>query len=403
MILPVIKIALRALARNKVRSALTMLGIIIGVASVIAMVSLGQGAQHQVQDQISSMGTNMLIVSAGSQRSGGVRAGSGTASTITVEDVEAIRQAPAVAAVSPSVSAPVTLVFGNQNWTTRAEGVAPQYLSIRNRSVSSGEFFTGADVRSAARVAVIGQTVADELFGGMDSIGQTIRVRNLPFRVVGVLAAKGQSSFGQDQDDTVLIPYTTAMKKLLSTTYVPTVYVSATDQQATYQAEDQVNGILRQRHSSRSAQDADFNVRNLTDIAQTAEETTKVMTMLLGSIAGVSLLVGGIGIMNIMLVSVTERTREIGIRMAVGARSKAVQNQFLIEALVLGLVGGVAGVVFGVGISLLLSKVFHWPGLISPASIVVSGLFSMAIGVFFGFYPARKAANLDPIEALRFE
>ena len=403
MILPVIKIALRALARNKVRSALTMLGIIIGVASVIAMVSLGQGAQKQVQDQISSMGTNMLIVSAGSQRSGGVRAGSGTASTITIEDVDAIRQAAAVAAVSPSVSAPVTLVAGNQNWTTRAEGVAPQYLAIRNRSVSSGDFFSGSDVRSAARVAVIGQTVSDQLFGGMDAVGQTIRVRNLPFRVVGVLAAKGQSSFGQDQDDTVLIPYTTAMKKLLSTTYVPTVYVSATDQQTTYQAEDQVNEILRQRHSSRSAQDADFNVRNLTDIAETAEQTTKVLTMLLGSIAGVSLLVGGIGIMNIMLVSVTERTREIGIRMAVGARSKAVQNQFLIESLVLGLVGGVAGVVFGVGISLLLSNVFHWPGLISPASIVVSALFSMAIGVFFGFYPARKAANLDPIEALRFE
>ena len=403
MILPVIKIALRALARNKVRSALTMLGIIIGVASVIAMVSLGQGAQKQVQDQISSMGTNMLIVSAGSQRSGGVRAGSGTASTITIEDVDAIRQAAGVAAVSPSVSAPVTLVAGNQNWTTRAEGVAPQYLAIRNRSISSGDFFSGADVRSAARVAVIGQTVSDQLFGGMDAVGQTIRVRNLSFRVVGVLAAKGQSSFGQDQDDTVLIPYTTAMKKLLSTTYVPTVYVSATDQQTTYQAEDQVNEILRQRHSSRSAQDADFNVRNLTDIAETAEQTTKVLTMLLGSIAGVSLLVGGIGIMNIMLVSVTERTREIGIRMAVGARSKAVQNQFLIESLVLGLVGGVAGVVFGVGISLLLSNVFHWPGLISPASIVVSALFSMAIGVFFGFYPARKAANLDPIEALRFE
>jgi putative ABC transport system permease protein len=264
--------------------------------------------------------------------------------------------------------------------------------------MASGDFFSGADVRSAARVAVIGQTVSDQLFGGMDPVGQTIRVRNLAFRVVGVLTAKGQSSFGQDQDDTVLIPYTTAMKKLLATTYVPTIYVAAADQKATYQAEEQINSILQQRHKT-----DDFNVRNLTDIAETAEQTTKIMTMLLGSIAGVSLLVGGIGIMNIMLVSVTERTREIGIRMAVGARSKAVQNQFLIESLVLGLAGGLAGVVIGVGISLLLSNVFHWPGLISPMSIVVSALFSMAIGVFFGYYPAKKAANLDPIEALRFE
>lgn len=403
MILPVIKIALRALARNKVRSALTMLGIIIGVASVIAMVSLGQGAQKQVQDQISSMGTNMLIVSAGSQRSGGVRGGSGTASTITLDDVEAIRQASSVAAVSPSVSASVTLVAGNQNWTTRAEGVAPSYLQIRNRSVAAGDFFTNADVRSAARVAVVGQTIVDQVFGGSDPVGQMIRVRNLPFRVVGVLTAKGQSSFGQDQDDTVLVPYTTAMKKLLSTTYVPTVYVSASDEKATYTAEEQINGILKQRHNSHTSQDADFNVRNLTDVAETAEQTTKIMTMLLGSIAGVSLLVGGIGIMNIMLVSVTERTREIGIRMAVGARSKVVQNQFLIEALVLGLLGGLIGVTVGVGISLVLSQVFHWPGLISPASILVSGLFSMAIGVFFGYYPAKKAANLDPIDALRFE
>src|SRR4051812_25986469 len=277
MILPVIKIALRALARNKVRSALTMLGIIIGVASVIAMVSLGQGAQKQVQDQISSMGTNLLIVSAGSQRTGGVRAGGGTASTITLEDVDAIRQAPSVSAVSPGVTAPVTLVAGNQNWTTRAEGVAPSYLGIRNRAVSEGAFFTEGDVRSAARVAVIGRTVADQLQLGSDAVGQMIRVRNLPFRVIGVLEAKGQSSFGQDQDDTVLIPYTTAMKKLLSTTYVPTVYVSAVDSKSTSQAEAQTNDILAQRHSTHRGQDADFNVRNLTDIAEAAESTTRVM------------------------------------------------------------------------------------------------------------------------------
>jgi putative ABC transport system permease protein len=399
----VIKIALRALARNKVRSALTMLGIIIGVASVIAMVSLGQGAQRQVQDQISSMGTNMLIVSAGSQRSGGVRGGAGSASTIILDDVEAMTQAPAVASVSPSVTAGVTLVFGNQNWTTRAEGVAPSYLEIRNRSLSAGEFFSPADIRSAARVAVVGQTVVEQLFAGGDPIGQTIRLRNLPFRIVGVLTAKGQSSWGQDQDDIVLVPYTAAMKKLLSTTYVPTAYVSAIDEPSTFQAEKQIGALLRERHNIRPGQEDDFSVRNLTDVAEAAQATTRVMTLLLGSIAGVSLLVGGIGIMNIMLVSVTERTREIGIRMAVGARSKVVQNQFLIESVVLGLAGGLIGILGGVGLSLLLSRVFEWPTLVSPAAVVLSAVFSIAIGVFFGYYPARRAAALDPIEALRFE
>jgi putative ABC transport system permease protein len=399
----IIKIALRALARNKVRSALTMLGIIIGVASVIAMVSLGQGAQRQVQDQISSMGTNMLIVSAGSQRSGGVRGGSGSASSITVEDVAAISQAPAVTSVSPSVGTSVTLVSGNQNWTTRAEGVGTSYLDIRNRSVNSGEFFSPSDIRSAARVAIVGQTVADQLFAGADPIGQTIRLRNLAFRVKGVLTAKGQTSFGQDQDDTVLIPYTTAMKKLLATNYVSSVYVSARDEKATFEAEQQIAALLRERHNIRAGQEDDFNVRNLTDIAEAAQATTQVMTMLLGSIAGVSLLVGGIGIMNIMLVSVTERTREIGIRMAVGARSNAVQNQFLIESLVLGLVGGAIGIVAGVGVSLLLSSVFNWPTLVSPVAVATSAVFSMAIGVFFGYYPAKRAASLDPIDALRFE
>ena len=404
MILPVVKMAFSALARNKVRSALTMLGIIIGVASVITMVSLGQGAQIQVQDQISSMGTNLLIVSAGSQRqSGGVRAGGGTASTITLDDVAALRQAPSVSAVSPGVSTSVTLVAGNQNWTTRAEGVAPTYPAIRNRAVAAGTFFTDSDVRSAARVAVVGQTVVDQLMLGSEAVGQMVRVRNLPFRIVGVLASKGQSSFGQDQDDTVLIPYTTAMKKLLSATYVPTVYVSAADPEATSKAEAQINDILQQRHKKQPGQDPDFNVRNLTDVADAAESTTRVMTLLLGGIAGVSLLVGGIGIMNIMLVSVTERTREIGIRMAVGARSSAVQNQFLIESLALGLAGGVIGILLGCGVSLLVSKIAAWPSAISPLSVIVSAIFSMAIGVFFGYYPARKAANLDPIEALRFE
>ncbi len=403
-LMPVVKIALRALARNKVRSALTMLGIIIGVGSVIAMVSLGQGAQKQVQDQISAMGTNMLIVSAGSQKSGGVRGGAGTNTTLTPDDLDAIeREAPAVSAVSPSVGTSVQLIFGNQNWTTRAEGVGLSYPQIRNRGVASGDFFTQGDIRTAARVAIVGQTVADQLFPGVEPVGQTLRVRNLPFRVIGVLERKGQTQFGQDQDDTLLIPYTTAMKKLLATTYVQTGYVSALTPKATFEAESQITELLRKRHNIRPGQDDDFSVRNLTDIADAAEQTTGVMTMLLGSIAGVSLLVGGIGIMNIMLVSVTERTREIGIRMAVGARSKHVQNQFLIESLVLGLAGGLIGILTGVGIAFALSKAFNWPSLISPVAVVVSAVFSMAIGVFFGYYPARKAAALDPIEALRFE
>ena len=401
---PIVRIALRALVRNKARSFLTALGIIIGVGSVIAMVSLGQGAQQQVEQQISSMGTNMLIVSSGGQRTGGVRGAMGSGTALTPEDVEAIaREAPAVRAVSPSVTASVTVVFGNQNWTTRAEGVGEAYPSIRNWTIGSGGFFSPAEVRTAARVAVIGRTVADQLFPGMDPVGQMIRVRNLPFRVVGVLHPKGQSQFGQDQDDTLLIPYTAAMKKLLSITHIPNAYVSATSSEATFVAQDQIGQLLRQRHGLRAGEEDDFSVRNLTDIADMATQTTGVMTLLLGSIAGVSLIVGGIGIMNIMLVSVTERTREIGIRMAVGARARHVRMQFLIESMVLGLAGGVAGIVAGVGLSFLLSLAFGWPQFISVISILASVVFSVAVGVFFGYYPARKAASLDPIEALRYE
>ena len=404
MIGPVLKIALRALARNKARSALTMLGIVIGVGSVIAMVSLGQGAQQQVKQQISSMGSNLLIVTAGSRTSGGVRGGIGTATRLTPEDAEAIlRDTTTVAAISPGVNSSATVVFGNQNWTTRAEGVGVDYLQIRGRAIAAGDFFTEADTRSAARVAVIGQTIATELFGGGDPVGQTIRVRNLPFRVVGTLVAKGQSSMGQDQDDILLMPYTTVMKKMQSTTFISTIYVSAVSEQATAQAEGEIAALMRARHSIRAGQDDDFTVRNLTDIAEAAEQSSQVMTMLLGGIAAVSLLVGGIGIMNIMLVSVTERTREIGIRMAVGAKTGHVQNQFLIESLVLGLLGGLGGILMGVAVSYGVSVGFGWPQSISPVAVVVSVLFSMGIGVFFGYYPAKKAAALDPIEALRFE
>ena len=404
MIGPVLKIALRALARNKARSALTMLGIIIGVGSVIAMVSLGQGAQQQVKQQISSMGSNLLIVTAGSRTSGGVRGGIGSATRLTPEDAEAIlRDTTSVAAISPGINSSATVVFGNQNWTTRAEGVGVDYMQVRGRALAAGDFFSEADIRGAARVAVIGQTIATELFGGGDPVGQTIRVRNLPFRVVGTLVAKGQSSMGQDQDDILLLPYTTVMKKLQSTTYISTIYVSAVSEQATAQAEAEITALMRTRHNIRAGMDDDFTVRNLTDIAEAAEQSSEVMTMLLGGIAAVSLLVGGIGIMNIMLVSVTERTREIGIRMAVGAKTAHVQNQFLIESLILGLLGGLGGILMGTAVSYGVSIGFGWPQSISPVAVVGSVLFSMGIGIFFGYYPAKKAAALDPIEALRFE
>lgn len=401
----VVKVAVRALARNKVRSALTMLGIIIGVASVIAMVSLGQGAQQRVQEQIASLGTNMLIVFAGSQKTRGLHSGLGSSTRLTPDDIEAIqRECSAVALASPTISAPANLVFGNQNWFTRSvEGVSHTFPQIRNWPLAKGEFFTEGDVHTAARVCVIGQTIVEQLFPGLDPVGQTLRVRNLPFRVIGVLADKGQSQAGRDQDDTVIMPYTTVMKKLLSVTYIPAAYVSAVSPQATFTAERQITELLRQRHNIQPGEEDDFGVRNLTDIAETAEEANRILTLLLSSIAGVSLLVGGIGIMNIMLVSVTERTREIGIRMAVGARSRHVRLQFLIESVALSLVGGLIGILVGIGISFLLSGFFDWPRLISPMAILMSVAFSIAVGIFFGYYPAHKAASLDPIEALRYE
>ena len=402
----VFRVAFRALARNKMRSALTMLGVIIGVGSVIAMVSIGQGAQASVQEQIASVGTNLLFVRAGSQNTGGVRSGTdqGGTNTLTVEDIEAIkREVPSVGMASPSVMNRSQIVFGNQNWNTQIQGVSEQYLDIRKWKMQSGTFFTEADVRTAARVAVIGATIADSLFPGIDPVGQMIRVRELPFRVVGVLARRGQDQQGRDQDDLVMAPYTTVQKKLLGITYIQFANVSAISPEATKLAEQQITDLLRQRHKLTPNQENDFSVRNMTDVADAADETNRIMTMLLGSIAGVSLLVGGIGIMNIMLVSVTERTREIGIRMAIGARSSIVQTQFLIESIVLSLAGGAIGIALGVAVSVLIPKMLGWPTLISPTAIFGSVLFSAAIGIIFGFFPARKAAGLDPIEALRYE
>jgi putative ABC transport system permease protein len=395
---------MRALARNKMRSALTMLGIIIGVAAVIAMVGVGQGAQHKVQDQIQAMGTNLLYVSSGNVTRGGIRMGSGATKTLVEDDMKAIlREVPGASMAAPGSTASAQVVFDNQNWFTRVTGTEPQFLDIRSWPLAAGAEFTMDDVNRSAMVAVIGDTVRKNLFPSSDPVGQTIRIGNLPFEVVGVLSAKGQSGMGQDQDDTILIPITTLQKKISGQDWLQFIMVSAASQQASYAAQQQISSLLRDRHRIRPGQDDDFMVRNLADVAELADQQAQVMTMLLASIAGVSLIVGGIGIMNIMLVSVTERTREIGIRMAIGATEQDVQRQFLTESVVLSLLGGTIGILVGVGASLIITKVLGWAVLVSPTAIAAAVAFSMGVGVFFGFYPARKAARLDPIEALRFE
>jgi len=405
-LLAIIKVAFRALGRNKLRTALTMLGIIIGVGAVIALVSLGQGAQSMVLDQISGMGSNMLYVMPGSRMTGGASLGAGAASTLTDADVIAMeREIPTIAAASPSVSASGQMVFGNQNWFVRIQGTNEKFPQIREWKVNQGEFFTAGDVKSASRVVVLGKSVSDKLFPGMDPIGQSIRVRNLPFRVVGVLTAKGQSMVGQDQDDTAIAPYTTVQKKLLGQ-QIPSIgqaMISSISQEASAVTQSQIIDLLRQRHKLLAGQSDDFTVRNMKDAAQTFEQLTTIMTLLLGSIAAISLVVGGIGIMNIMLVSVTERTREIGIRMAVGARPNYVRLQFLMESVALSLMGGMIGVIFGGVLAAIVSKALGWPTLVSALSVLGSFAFTTVIGIFFGYYPAHKAASLDPIEALRYE
>jgi len=400
----VLRIAMRALARNKLRSGLTMLGIIIGVGAVIAMVGVGQGAATQVQGQIANMGTNVLIVWSGSGNMGGVRTGAAGVKSLVTEDMNAIlRECPSVKKAAPGVQTRGQVVYGNQNWSTQVQGTTSDFFDIRVWPLKSGIAFDQAEVDRAGNVAVIGTTVEQVLFGSEDPLGKTIRIKNQLFRVIGVTAPKGQSPYGQDQDDVIYVPYTTCQKKLAGITWLQTIHVQATSQETTALAQQQIETLLRERHRIRPGDDADFNVRNMADIAQLADESSRVMTLLLGSIASVSLIVGGIGIMNIMLVSVTERTREIGIRMAIGATESNVQQQFLIEAVVLSLLGGILGIMFGLTASGIISRVLRWPTLISPVAIIVAVVFSAAVGVFFGFYPARKAASLDPIEALRYE
>lgn len=404
MLLMTLRIAQRALARNKLRSFLTMLGIIIGVGAVIAMVAIGEGAKALVRAQIASLGTNVLVILPGTVTQGGVRTGFGGVRTLSDSDAKAImEEIPSVALASPALRQVNQIVAGNLNWSTVVQGVAPEFQQIRDWQAEDGRFINQADVDSAAKVALIGKSVADNLFGNEDPIDAVIRIRKIPFRVIGVLGAKGQTGQGTDQDDVVMIPYTTMQKRIMRITHVQSIVVSAVSAEKTQDAQQQITSLLRQRHRIQPDQDDDFFIRNLSDIAEAASNSAKVMAILLGSIASVSLLVGGIGIMNIMLVSVTERTREIGIRMAVGARSRDIMYQFLVEAVVMAASGGLIGILLGIGSSTVLNRVAQWPTLISPEIVALAFFFSAAVGVFFGFYPAQKAAHLDPIEALRYE
>jgi putative ABC transport system permease protein len=403
------RIAVRALRTNVLRTALAMLGIIIGVGAFIASGAIGAGAQARIAEQIGSLGSNMIVVLSGSISSGGIRLGSGTQLTITEDDAAAIgREIPSVVAAAPSLRGSGQIVYGNQNWATVVQGVTPDYEIVREWPVADGKYLGQEDIDGATKVALVGQTVVDNLFGGTDPIGQIIRIRNVPFTVVGVLARKGQSSWGQDQDDVVLVPISTAKKKVMGVSQanaraVNAISVKIEDGADLGAEEREIRALLRQRHRLQPGQDDDFSVRNLADILATQEKSAQVMTNLLYAIAAVSLMVGGIGIMNIMLVSVTERTREIGLRMAIGARGRDVLSQFLIEAVILSLVGGGVGVLVGVASSRAVSSLAQWSTVIQPVAIPLAFLFATAVGVFFGFYPAWKASRLDPIKALRYE
>ena len=400
----VLRIAVRALARNKMRTILTMLGIIIGVGAVICTVAIGEGASNQIQESLRNLGDNLVFIAAGSVNQHGVHMGSSATKTLTAGDAAAIQQQiPLITRVSPGVGASAQIVYGNQNWFTHIRGVGPSYLEIRRWPIQEGSSFTQHDVDSSADVCLVGLTVVQNLFGEEDPLGKIIRVQSLPFRVVGVLVSKGQSPFGQDEDDTIIMPYTTVQKKIAGISWLNFITTSALSQESIRPAETQLASLLRERHHLRPDEDDDFIVRSPTDLAETQAQSGRIMTLLLASIASVSLLVGGIGIMNIMLVSVTERTREIGVRMAVGATERDVQMQFLSEAVVLSLLGGAIGVLGGVAGSLAVSSMLSWPTRVPLEAIGIAVLFSAGVGIFFGYLPARKAAHLDPIDALRYE
>ncbi|WP_295713235.1 ABC transporter permease [uncultured Mitsuokella sp.] len=397
--------ALTSLYANKMRSLLTMLGIIIGVGAVIALVSVGMGVRSNVTSSIASLGSNMLIISPGASNKGGVRGAAGSRQTLKYDDAKAIKsKVKDIDYVSPTVQTSYQIVYGNQNWNTTVEGVTPEFMSIRSLSVSNGSFISTNDLEKRNRVAVIGTTVAENLFDEKNPVGQNIRINNQPYKVIGLLTSKGQSSMGQDQDDMIYVPLTTAMERMLGITYVQSINVQVSDSTKMDQVQENIETLLRQRHHLTAGnKEDDFTVRNLTSLMETVSQSTSMLTLLLGAIAGISLLVGGIGIMNIMMVSVTERTREIGIRKALGATFMNIMTQFLIESMVIGVIGGLIGILVGIGASQLISKFGNFTTVITATPIIVSFAFSVGIGLFFGIYPARKAAKLDPIEALRYE
>ena len=398
--------AWRAMAANKLRTFLTMLGMVIGVGAVILMMAIGQGAQVLVRQAIASMGSNLFIVLSGSSTTSGVRSGAGNAPTLTVRDSRAIAELPSIAAVAPMQPGSSQLVYGSNNWNTQVYGTTPSYLDVRDWRLASGYAFTDAEMRSAARVALVGRTVVQQLFGDEDPVGKTLRIRNSPFVVIGVLARKGQSMEGRDQDDTVLVPLTSAQRTLFGSQFpdsVRMILVQAASEQMMVRAERAMTELLRERHRIPEGADLDFTIRNLSAVADVQAQTTKVMSLLLGAVASVSLVVGGIGIMNIMLVSVTERTREIGIRMAIGARRRDILLQFLLEAIIVSVAGCLIGVLLGVGGALLVTQTTGTYVVVTAASVLLAFIVAAAVGVFFGFYPARKAAGLKPIDALRYQ
>ncbi len=397
--------AIRSLAKNKMRTFLTMLGIIIGVASVIAMLAIGQGSKKSIQQQISSLGTNVMMIFPSASSSGGVRMEAGTSQRMTLDDAQALKErCPSIAYLTPQVRTSGQLVASNLNWRTSVYGVYPDYFNIRNLKVENGNIFTMNDDRSAAKVCVVGQTVVTNLFGeGMDAVGRYIRINKIPFKIIGITEKKGQNAFGQDQDDMVIAPFSTVQKRMLAITYIQSMMASAVTEDLIPAATEEITTVLKERHRLGPSEDPDFTIRTQSDIASAATSTASILTVLLASIASISLLVGGIGIMNIMLVSVTERTREIGIRMSVGARGRDVLLQFLIEALLISLLGGLLGIAMGILTSQLIASLMNWPVTITLQSILMSFVFSSAIGIFFGWYPARKAARLNPIDALRYE